>query len=96
MVEAIVSPVYNPTQTSLFTMTGCTTKTSSTTVASIAEVINPEQTNLILEIHNGMFCYEAVPAVFDEDAAKQHPFTVLTDKDGKIFFLNYAENGYAK
>jgi len=68
--------------------------TSGETV--IKEVINPEQTNLILEIQNGMFCYEAVPAVFDEDAAKQHPFTVLTDKDGKIFFLNYAENGYAK
>ena len=27
---------------------------------------------------------------------RKGPKIILTDKDGKIFFLNYAENGYAE
>lgn len=63
--------------------------------ALVEDVLNPEQTNLYVEIYNGKICYEAHPDFYDDDAATQHPFTVLTDKDGKIYFLNYAENGYA-
>ena len=48
-----------------------------------------------MAVYDGKFVYSTVPNFYDDDAGKQHPFTALTDKDGRITFLYYAENGYA-
>ncbi|MBO4474900.1 MAG: DUF1754 domain-containing protein [Clostridiales bacterium] len=61
----------------------------------LESVLNPEQIRIDMAVYDGKFVYSTVPNFYDDDAGKQHPFTVLTDKDGRITFLYYAENGYA-
>ncbi|MBR5975933.1 MAG: hypothetical protein IK020_12205 [Clostridiales bacterium] len=61
----------------------------------LESVLNPEQIRIDMAVYDGKFVYSTVPNFYDDNAGKQHPFTVLTDADGNISFLYYAENGYA-
>ena len=58
----------------------------------VEDIVNPEQLNIMLEIYNDLILYDAYPNSFDDHAADKYPFTMLTDMDGKIYFLHYAEN----
>ena len=58
-------------------------------------VENPEDKTIQIDgILGYKILYTVTPLSFEDNASKAHPFSVLTDKEGKISFLHFAENGY--
>ena len=56
---------------------------------------NPENKTIQIDAIMGYkILYTVTPLSFEDNASKAHPFSVLTDKEGKISFLHFAENGY--
>lgn len=58
-------------------------------------LVNPEDLDIkSVRIMGYQILYTVAPNPYDDNRTQVHPATILADKEGKILFLHFAENGY--
>ena len=60
-------------------------------------LVNPEDLDIkSVRIMGYQILYTVAPNPYDDNRTQVHPATILADKEGKILFLHFAENGYTE